>query len=141
MLYATPAEALASISAWRWPHFSLAELACRCGGRFCGGEYWHDPDFLDALEALRAEMGAALILTSAHRCVLWNAAVGGAARSMHKTLAVDIHLAGHDRQALRFAAQRCGFTGLGLANSFLHLDRRAHPARWYYPGSTSLWQI
>ena len=33
-----------------------------------------------------------------------------------------------------------GFTGLGLARSFLHVDRRARPARWTYPGSKTLWK-
>ena len=45
---------------WRWPHFSVAELACRCAGRFCAGEYYHDAEFLDGLEALRAAAGRAL---------------------------------------------------------------------------------
>ncbi|MCI4646455.1 MAG: D-Ala-D-Ala carboxypeptidase family metallohydrolase [Hyphomonadaceae bacterium] len=140
MLYASSADALAQIQIWRWPHFSIAELACRCAGRFCGGEYWHAPDFLDALEGLRARIGAPLVLTSGHRCRLWNAAVGGAPASQHKHLAVDISLAGHDRQALLEAAIAGNFTGLGLARTFLHLDRRARPARWFYPGSRSLWQ-
>ena len=97
--------------AWRWPHFSIAELACRCGGRFCGGEYWHDPAFLDELEQVRADMGAPLVITSGHRC------------------------------ALVAAAERAGFTGFGLARSFLHIDRRARPARWFYPGSETEWTI
>lgn len=141
MMYATHQAALAAHPDWRWPHFSARELSCRCAGRFCAGEYWHDPGFLDALEALRAAAGRALVITSGHRCALWNAAVGGAPASMHKTLAADIALAGHDRHALLAAAERCGFTGLGLARSFLHVDRRARPARWYYRGSRPSWTI
>lgn len=117
---------------WRSPNFSPAELACRCGGRFCKGAYWHDPEFLDALEALRADLGLPLIVHSAHRCRLWNAAVGGAPRSMHKTIAADIRLAGHDAETLITAALARGFTGIGRATSFIHLDRRATPARWSY---------
>ncbi|MEM9224949.1 MAG: D-Ala-D-Ala carboxypeptidase family metallohydrolase [Pseudomonadota bacterium] len=141
MLYHSPAAARQDVSeTWRWPHFTLRELACRCGGRFCRGEYWHAPDFLDALEALRADIGRPLIITSGHRCAQWNAAIGGAPLSQHKTLAVDIALAHHDRLALLAAAERHGFTGIGLARSFIHLDRRAVPARWYYKRSKSLWQ-
>lgn len=140
MLFADRSDAFHRIADWHWPHFSIAELACRCGGRFCAGEYWHDPDFLDALEALRAKAGRALVVTSGHRCALWNAAVGGAPASRHKRLAVDIALAGHDRHALLEAAVSLGFTGLGLARTFLHLDRRARPARWFYRGSEPLWQ-
>lgn len=141
MLYSSVYDAKAALgTTWRWPHFSVAELACRCGGRFCNGEYWHDAGFLDALEALRAEAGRPLIITSGHRCAQWNAAVGGAPRSQHKQLAVDIALRGHDRHALRAEAERLGFTGVGLARTFLHLDRRARPVRWVYKGAHELWQ-
>lgn len=108
---------------------------------FCEGEYWHDPAFLDALEDLRAKAGhRPLVITSAHRCPQWNAAVGGAPLSQHKTLAVDIALAGQDRFRLLSAARAAGFTGFGLARSFIHLDTRPSPARWFYPGSERLWQ-
>lgn len=125
---------------WRWPHFTPRELACRCGGRFCAGEYWHAPVFLDALEALRAEAGRPLVINSGHRCQVWNSYVGGVRFSFHRSIAVDISLAGHDRHALLAAAERQGFTGHGLAKSFLHLDRRVKAARWFYPGSEPSWQ-
>ncbi|MAN46846.1 MAG: hypothetical protein GYB49_04735 [Alphaproteobacteria bacterium] len=127
-------------SGWRWPHFSPRELSCKCGGRLCGGEYWHDPEFLDALEALRAAVGQPLVINSGHRCALWNTHVGGAAHSMHRQIAVDIALAWHDRFALLAAAEQRGFTGIGLGRHFLHLDRRSKPARWYYSGSKALWE-
>lgn len=141
MLFATVHQAMEALGHdWPWPHFSVMELACRCGGRFCGGAYWHDPAFLDGLEAVRAVMGTPLVIHSGHRCAGWNAAVGGAPLSQHKRVAADISLAGHDRFALLAAAEQAGFTGFGLARSFLHLDRRARPARWFYPGSETLWK-
>ncbi|WP_300393525.1 D-Ala-D-Ala carboxypeptidase family metallohydrolase [Henriciella sp.] len=141
MLYRSVLSADASLrTGWCWPHFSVAELACRCGGRFCGGEYWHAPGFLDGLETVRAKVRAPLIINSGHRCAGWNAAVGGAPLSQHKTIAADIRLAGHDRFTLLAAAEQAGFTGLGLARSFLHIDRRARPARWFYPGSETVWK-
>jgi hypothetical protein len=127
---------------WRWPHFRPDELSCRCGGRYCAGEYWHDPAFLDALDAVRAEVGRPLVIASGHRCRLWNAAVGGAALSQHLSLAVDIGLNGHNRHALLRAAEGAGFTGLGLAAGFLHLDRRQRPARWDYgPRARAAWGL
>jgi len=125
---------------WHWPHFSIAELACRCGGRFCMGEYYNDADFLEALEALRKNVGRPLIINSGHRCAQWNAAVGGAPRSMHKTIAVDISLIAQDRHALLTTARALGFNGIGMARTFLHLDRRAVPASWFYKGARGLWQ-
>lgn len=130
----------ALLSDWRWPNFSLSELACRCSGRFCEGTYWHDPDFLDALQALRTEIGKPLIITSGHRCPQWNAAIGGAPLSRHKRMAVDISLVGHDRFMLRDLGTKYGFTGQGLARTFIHLDRRKRPATWYYGGSKIIWQ-
>jgi hypothetical protein len=127
--------------AWVWPHFSIPELACRCAGRFCDSEYYHDAEFLDALEALREKAGRAIIINSGHRCAQWNAAVGGAPRSMHKTLAVDLSLIAQDRHQLLSDARRIGFNGTGLARTFLHLDRRAVPASWFYKGAKELWQI
>ena len=130
-------------TAWdtaRWPNFSVAELQCKCAGAFCQGEYWHDTEFLDALQALRDHMRRPLVITSGHRCSEWNDAVGGAPNSMHKQIAIDISLHGHNRHTLLKEATAQGFTGIGLAATFLHLDRRKNSARWYYRGSYDLWQ-
>jgi zinc D-Ala-D-Ala carboxypeptidase len=122
---------------WHWPHFAATELSCHCG-RFCKGEYFHDPNFLDALETLRAACGP-LIINSAHRCRTHNRRVGGVSNSLHLTkIAVDIALAGHDRAQLIRAAQQAGFSGFGLGRTFLHLDRG--PKRcWTYPGALGGW--
>jgi zinc D-Ala-D-Ala carboxypeptidase len=130
-----------SLAGWAWPHFWPAELACKCQGKGCRGEYWHDPAFLDALEALRAAMRRPIRINSGHRCAVRNALVRGAARSFHRRIAVDVSLANHDRYALRKAAIACGFTGIGLARSFIHLDRRAIPAEWTYDGAETSWRI
>ncbi|MDE2182897.1 MAG: hypothetical protein KGJ78_07740 [Alphaproteobacteria bacterium] len=112
-----------------------SELACPCCGEVC---FW--PPALDSLEALRRRLGAALRITSGHRCALHNARVGGAPLSQHKRLAFDIALAGHDRVHLAAAARAAGFTGFGFGQTFLHLDRRARPARWFYGNrSKALW--
>lgn len=141
MLYQSGVEAETALAAtWRWANFSIAELSCRCGGRFCAGAYWHDEAFLDGLQSMRDDIGKPLRLNSAHRCPQWNGAVGGAPLSQHKTMAADISLSGHDRFALFSAAKRHGFRGFGLANSFLHVDRRVYPATWYYGGSKRRWQ-
>lgn len=118
---------------WRWPHFSPRELACKCGGRYCRGEYYHDVEFLDGLEATRAIMGRALRLTSARRCDRHNAKVGGRSRSQHKLrIAGDIELDGHDPVALARAALKSGFTGIGFGNGFLHVDQREGRTAWNY---------
>ena len=123
---------------WAWPNFSIGELACRCAGRFCRGAYWHAPSVLDRLQGLRDKVGR-LTVRSGHRCPQWNAYVGGAPRSQHKQIAVDISLEGHDRLEVLAQARKTGFTGFGLARSFLHLDARERPAEWFYRGSEALW--
>lgn len=126
----------------RWPHFTSFELACKCN-RYCFREYWHDPDFLDRLQALRFAMNRPLRINSAHRCDLHNAAVGGAALSMHKTIAADISIRGYDadrRKRLLAQARRIGFTGFGFYRTFLHLDL-GRPRHWFMgQGGRKTWQ-
>lgn len=131
-----PSWAEVDESLWRWKHFSAKELACKCGGRFCRGEYYHDPDFLDGLEALRAEVGRPLFLTSGRRCPRHNRSEGGASRSEHMLhIAGDISVTGHDRAVLLRAAVKVGFTGIGIGATFLHVDKR--PVRTAFRYSTT----
>lgn len=125
-----------------WPgiYWKPAEMGCKCGTggrpRFCEGEYWHDPVFVLALDALRLIMGRALRNNSGRRCKGYNAHIKGATRSQHLLrIAVDIDVAGWtdaDRRKLLVAARMLGFTGIGYAATFLHLDRR--------PGALVEWQ-
>jgi zinc D-Ala-D-Ala carboxypeptidase len=122
---------------WHWPHFSARELACDCH-RYCQGEYYHDPDFLDALEAMRAIVGP-LKINSARRCKGHNKAVGGARASMHmRAIAADIAIGTHDRKALAMAAVKAGFRGIGYGRTFLHVDLGVRRA-WTYPGAMPAW--
>jgi zinc D-Ala-D-Ala carboxypeptidase len=127
-----------SAASWdgaRWPDFSPRAIACPC----CG-EIVVLPEALDALQHLRDLLGAPLIVTSGHRCAVHNARVGGAPLSLHKQLAFDIALGGHDQAHLVQAARFAGFTGFGFGRTFLHLDRRARPAHWFYgPRSKAQW--
>jgi zinc D-Ala-D-Ala carboxypeptidase len=111
----------------RWPHFAPRELACHCCGEMC---VW--PEALDAIERLRRAMEAPLVINSGHRCALHNARVGGAPLSLHKQLAFDVALGGHEPDQLERAAHASGFRGFGYGNTFLHLDTRVHAARWFY---------
>lgn len=83
-------------------------------------------------------MGRPLKINSGHRCAIWNAVVGGLPNSPHRRIAVDIAFQKHDRRALAAAAERCGFTGIGIAKTFIHLDRRETAARWAYPRAEDL---
>ena len=119
---------------WPWRNFSRAEMACR----HCGEEYYF-PAFMDALQDLRDEIGKPLMITSGHRCAHWNALQGGRPLSEHLKLAVDIDLQGHDRLQLARAAKRAGFTGIGYAQTFLHLDMGRRRFWYYGERSKKLW--
>ncbi len=123
---------------WRWPHFKPSELACRCCGELPESL---DEQLLDRLEMLRLAMNAPLRVTSGHRCRTRNLQVGGKAYSQHKSLAVDVSLAKHDHLKMYTNAILLGFRGIGLDESFIHLDMRNkidgyQPSRkltvWFY---------
>lgn len=116
----------------RWPNLVPSELACKCGGKYCEGSYYHDPRFLDRLQAMRNGVGKPLIINSGHRCERWNTVQKGSKSSRHKTIAADISTDGHDRQELLVEALAAGFTGIGFGLRFLHVDTRKTPARWDY---------
>ena len=83
-------------------------------------------------------MNAPLVINSAHRCALHNARIGGAPLSQHKQLAFDVSLTGHDPARLERCAHASGFRGFGYGQTFLHLDTRAHAARWFYGNRSKL---
>lgn len=128
----------------RWPNFSPEELACK----HCGA--LPDPldtEFLDKLQSMRSLLGP-LRVNSGHRCRTHNLAVGGAAYSQHKALAVDIHLPKDRELDFYNTALQLGFLGIGLGSSFIHLDMRRkidghQPPRkltiFYYPGTKAKW--
>ena len=120
----------------RWPNFSRAELSCR----HCG-DYIHNPDFLDRLQAMRDRMQNSVRILSAHRCAVHNARVGGAPLSQHLGMAVDVALSNHNRRELVIAARESDFTGFGYYRTFLHLDM-GRPRFWYGSETAKkIWQI
>ncbi len=107
-------------TAWRWPNFSPAEIACRGTGKLLINEA-----ALDKLQALRDRFGKPLIVRSAYRSPEHNRAVGGVARSKHLIgAAFDISMANHDPVAFETTARAVGFTGFGFypRQNFMHVD-------------------
>ncbi|CAB4139922.1 Peptidase M15A, C-terminal [uncultured Caudovirales phage] len=114
------------------PHFSAAELRCKCG---CGLVQFQ-AGFLDHLELLRRTYGRYMRVTSACRCADHNAKVSPQAplRSLHignretrpghnGTLAIDVAVTGDDKGNLFAVAWKQGWS-VGWNKNFLHLDRR-----------------
>lgn len=108
------------------PHFKLKEFACPCCQRVKLSS-----QLLDALEALRVKIGAAIIIHSGYRCASHNWQVGGEEKSYHlQGLAVDIAVKGHSPEKLAELGEKLGFSGIGIYQNFVHLDLRKGKARW-----------
>ncbi|MBW6496278.1 MAG: DUF882 domain-containing protein [Burkholderiaceae bacterium] len=107
-------------SAWHWPNFSPAEIACRGTGALK-----LDTEAMDRLQSLRAALGKPMLVLSGYRSPAHNKAVGGAPASKHMDgTAFDIAMANHDPVAFEAAARKAGFLGFGFypRSGFMHID-------------------
>lgn len=105
------------------PHFTDAELACKCG---CG--MLPKPDFMEKAERVRVKFGKPLPVTSAARCPAYNAKVSGTGLTGPHTTgrAIDWGVRGSDAVRLMRIMLEEGFTGIGVAQKgsgrFIHGD-------------------
>ena len=111
-------------------HFSLEEMKCpHCV------ECLIKPEFLVALEQLRALGPEPIIIHDAYRCREHNEQVGGVPNSEHlQGIAADLNISGltlqqmYDR-AIQVPAFDNG--GIGVYDTdFIHVDSRSGKARW-----------
>jgi len=109
-------------------YFSLKEFECPC----CKHVMLH-PDLLDKLVKLRHAYGEPLIINSGYRCISYNKKVGGVPGSYHLFgMAADIYIRGIIPKDLAIQADLVGFSGIGLYNTFIHVDVRPLKERWDY---------
>jgi hypothetical protein len=125
---------------WPWQSFSPQEIACKGTGKLVV-----DTEAMDKLQALRANLGKPLILTSAYRSPEHNRKVGGAKASKHmEGIAFDVRMENHDPQAFEAAARAVGFTGFGyyVKSGFMHVDTAA-PRSWGkpWPRTATAWPV
>lgn len=80
--------------------------------------------FVEKLDAIRAEVGFPLIVTSGYRTRAHNEKVGGVADSSHtKGLAVDLAAPTESaKHAIARAAIKNGISRIGWGRTFIHLD-------------------
>lgn len=102
-------------------NFSWSEFECKCG--LCG-EYSMDIQFVNRLQRMREAYGRGITISSGFRCKLHNELIGGVSTSSHlKGVAADISYAGsRDRHDLILAALEAGFSRIGIAESYIHVD-------------------
>ena len=108
-------------------NFHLREFECKDGSH----QVVLHSELLQRLQDLRSSLGRPVYITSGYRNREHNARVGGSPNSYHlRGMAADIRVPGVSSQDLAAAAREAGFRGIGIYNSFVHVDVRANRAEW-----------
>lgn len=111
-------------------YFTLSEFDCQHTG-----ENRMDSSFLQRLDALRAACGFPFRITSGYRSPLHpieakKKVAGTHAQGIAADIAVDN---GVQRRILVEEALKLGFSGVGVARGFIHVDtRETTPVLWLY---------
>lgn len=102
-------------------HFEAYEFICKCG---CGKSVT-DKDLVTKLEKLRELLGEPIYVTSGYRCPNHSVSVGGYATDAHTVgIAADIQVPNYSVEDIAEAAEKAGFTGIGLMDNAVHVDVR-----------------
>lgn len=108
-------------------NFKLYEFECRDGNK----EVKVDDQLVIKLQKLRDLIERPITIVSAYRNPEYNKRVGGVANSQHVLgKAADIKVNGMTPKQVAKYAESAGFTGIGIYDSFTHVDVRTSPARW-----------
>jgi zinc D-Ala-D-Ala carboxypeptidase len=107
-------------------YFSPVELRCHCGKCDSEGKEMNE-EFMKKLIALRERLDFPFVISSAYRCLSYNARISQAKNSAHTTgRAVDIVVRGEKALQVVKEAIALGFTGIGVKQKdigrFIHLD-------------------
>jgi len=110
-------------------HFDDSEFRCRCCQSIGDGIA---TELIELLERIRTHLGDRPIsIISGYRCTRHNIAVGGARSSQHLLgNAADIRVQGLDPRSIYDEINHMVAGGLGLYESFVHVDVRRNTARW-----------
>ncbi|HHU77166.1 MAG TPA: DUF882 domain-containing protein [Firmicutes bacterium] len=109
------------------PNFLLREFECKDGTH----QVRIDSRLLQKLQALRDKVGRPVVILSGYRNPAHNKAVGGSPGSQHLLgRAADIVVSGYSVQKLAEISREIGFTGIGIYNSFVHVDVRGKAVTW-----------
>lgn len=111
-------------------NFKVKEFACKGGS--CCKEVKIDEKLVDYLQNIRNHFNASLTINSAYRCTEHNKKVGGSSNSNHtKGKAADIVVKGINPLEVAKYAESLGIKGIGLYDTFVHIDTRENKFFWY----------
>ena len=111
-------------------YFKLSDFNCQETG-----ENEMDPDFIMSLDKLREACGFPFIITSGYRSPRHSLEAKKSVPGQHSGgIAADIRVdGGAQRWTIVTKAIEKGFTGIGVAKTFIHVDRRvSSPMLWTY---------
>lgn len=107
--------------------FVLREFECKDGSH----QVVLKRDLLDKLQRLRDLAGLPVVVTSGYRNPAYNLKVGGSPTSRHlRGEAADIQIPGLSPQQVAELAEKVGFNGIGVYDTFTHVDVRGVAMRW-----------
>lgn len=111
-------------------NFKAREFDCK--GRGCCSSTLIDGELVKLLQRIRSHFNAPLTINSGYRCFSHNKAVGGSSGSKHKKgQAADIVVKGVSPRRVAAYAETIGIKGIGLYNTFVHIDTRKSKYFWY----------
>lgn len=132
------------VQSWGLRHFEPSEFLARVGSRRGRATNQPPPEHLwrnmqataIVVDELRERLGVPIVITSAYRSPAYNRAVGGATFSQHKKFkALDIQARGVSpekvyRTLLHMRDIGLFRGGVGVYNTFVHVDTRGSNATW-----------
>lgn len=110
-------------------NFKVREFACKDGS----DPIFISPDLVIVLQKIRTHFGKAVTITSAYRTPTRNKAVGGTTYSQHLYgNAADIKVSGVSPAKVAAYAEKLLINkgGIGIYDTFTHIDVRNTKARW-----------
>lgn len=112
-----------------YPNFSKREFDCKETGL-------NDmqPEFMRKLQELRDLYGKPMKITSGYRSKFHSAEVKKQQGGTHTLgIACDVSVSGSDAYKVIQLAMSLGFTGVGVAKTFVHLDIAQSDSRFHRP--------
>lgn len=115
------------------PHFRAREFDCT--GTGCCAETKIDEKLVAYLQQIRDHFGKPVYLT-AYRCKVHNARTPNAAPNSYHVYgqAADFHINGVTPAEIARYAESIGIKGIGLYDTFVHIDTRENKSFWYGHG-------
>lgn len=110
-------------------NFVVKEFACNDGSDVV----FVAPELVKILQKIRNHFGKAVNINSGYRTTSYNGKIGGAKYSQHQYgTAADIHIKGVDPKSIAEYAESLlpDTGGIGIYNTFVHIDVRKTKSRW-----------